>query len=118
MANQNDWHVNGLTDITHLVKEKQLMHLKNLLQIVNQFTVASPSSTIHHLPNQETVAATSVVQMTRPVTIASKTSVSSTTGRNGKDGHAQRRTMNNSTEILSRSSPSGSIQQPDTTGVE
>ena len=56
--------------------------------------------------------------MTRPVTIASKTSVSSTTGRSGKDGHAQRRSMNNSTEMLSRSSPSGSIQQPDTTGVE
>ena len=93
---------------------------------------ASPSSTIHHLPGSEETpqginsnrlihpsgTAATVVQLARPTTIASKTSVSSTTGRIGKEGHGHRRSVANSSEIMSRSSPSGSVQQPDTTGVD
>ena len=97
------------------------------------YFAASPSSTIHHLPGAEETSqgtvnsnrlitpsgtTASVVQLARPTTIASKTSVSSTTGRNGKEAHALRRSIINNTDILSRSSPSGSVQQPDTTGVD
>ena len=90
---------------------------------------ASPSSTIHHLPSSEvpsqgittsnriintTGTPVTVQQLGRPT--ASKTSVTSTTGRNGKD--AQRRSVSSNAHIIARSSPPGSIQQPDTTCVE
>merc|ERR1712223_158217 len=92
---------------------------------------ASPSSTIHHLPNSEepsqvitnsnriinqSATPVTVQQLGRTPTVASKTSVTSTTGRNGKD--AQRRSLSTNAHIVTRSSTPGSIQQPDTTGVD
>ena len=90
---------------------------------------ASPSSTIHHLPSSEepstgiansnrVITPVTVQQLGRTAAVASKTSVTSTTGRNGKDGNTLRRPVSSNSHILSRSSPPGSIQQPDTTGVD
>ena len=94
--------------------------------------IGSPSSTIQLIPSSQgssqgivnsshitpSRTGASVLQGTRSTTIASKTSVSSTTGRVQREGSGQRRSIAGSTASVSRSSPPGSAPQPDTTGVE